>query len=229
VVYEPRHPEGHEVDRAALNLFSKVSGWTGRAAAWRIRRILRDTPQPGTKFVDIGTGPATILIHLKRFYPQVSLIGFDISLEMLHMAKAHSRRMDIPLKLLAGDGQFLPFRAKTFWVITSLFTLHHIDQPENLLRELDRVLKPNGTLLIIDFRRDMSPGLFLIMNTLWQLAFYCTAGRMGFRNSVRSAWRPDEIKDMLNQNDLGRFRVLSNQVELWITRDTGNLKMGVLR
>lgn len=216
---EPRRPEGRAVDEAALGLFSRVAGWTGRAPAWRVRRLLRSALRPGMRALDIGTGPGIIPMHLQRFYPGVYLIGLDISLEMLKAAYSHGKRRQVPLILLAGAGEFLPFKAETLDVMTSFFVLHHMDQPERLLKEVDRVLKPDGTVLIIDFRRDMSPGLFRLLDTLWQLVFCRSAGRRGFRDSVRSAWRPDEIETILHENDLGRFRVCANRMELWVIRD----------
>jgi ubiquinone/menaquinone biosynthesis C-methylase UbiE len=92
-----------------------------------------------------------------------------------------------------------------------------MDEPEKLLKEIDRVLASDGALLIIDFRRDMPRVLFRLLDASWQLAFCLSPGRFGFRDSVRSAWLPEEIKGILDRYDLGRFRVRANQLELWIT------------
>ena len=221
--YEQRCPEGRAVDETSLKLFSRVCGWTGRTAAWRVRRILGSALQKGMRALDIGTGPAIIPLYLKRFYPDTCLIGLDISLGMLAMASRHSEKSKVSLPLLAGDGEVLPIEADTLDVITSFFALHHMDHPERLLKEADRVLKSDGRLLVIDFRRDMSSGLFRILDALWQIVFFCSAGRFGFRNSVRSAWRPDEIESILNQNNLGRFQVHANRMELWIVENKGSV------
>ena len=215
--YEHRRPEGRAVDEAALRLFSRVARWTGKGAAFRVSRILGPALGPGMKVLDIGTGPGVIPLHLMRFYPGAHFIGLDISLDMLERAKENRTRRQASLKLLAGDGEILPFGDKTLDVITSFFALHHMDEPERLLKEVDRVLASDGELLIMDFRRDMSRPLFRMLDASWQFAFFFSAGRYGFRDSVRSAWQPREIKSILEQNDLGRFQVRANAVELWIT------------
>ena len=213
---EQRCPEGRKVDERALKLFSRVSAWMGRSAAWRVRRILGSALRKDMRILDIGTGPAAIPLQLKQLYPSTCFIGLDISLDMLVMASNHGKVDKVPLDFLAGDGQCLPFESNTLDVITSFFALHHMDHPEKFLLEMDRVLKSNGSLLIIDFRRDMSLGLFRLLDALWQIVFYFSAGRFGFRNSVHSAWHPNEIKSILSQNNISRFRVYTNRFELWI-------------
>ena len=214
--YEQRCPEGRTVEEGALKLFSRVFGWTGRFAAWRVRRILGPALANGMRTLDVGTGPGLIPLYLQRFCPGAHLIGLDVSLKMLDIASYHGKKRGVPLTLLAGDGEVLPFGAETLDVVTSFFALHHMDQPERFLKEMGRVLKPDGTLLVIDFRRDMPPGLFRILDALWQVVLFCSAGRFGFRDSVRSAWRPDEIESILDRNNLSRFRVHTSRMELWI-------------
>ena len=193
--YEHRRPEGSAVDKAALRLFARVARWTGKGAAFRVSRILGPALAPGMKVLDIGTGPGAIPLHLKRFYQGACFIGLDISLEMLEMAKENRMRRHTSLILLAGDGEVLPFGDNSLHVVTSFFALHHMERPENLLKEVDRVLASDGELLIMDFRRDMPRPIFRMLDASWQFVFFFSAGRYGFRDSVRSAWQPGEIKD----------------------------------
>jgi ubiquinone/menaquinone biosynthesis C-methylase UbiE len=212
----PRQPEGAAVDEQTLRLFAQVAGWGGKAAAMRVNRILATALGPGTKVLDIGTGPGSIPLTLQRVHPEAGFFGCDICYGMLRMACAAGKKKHVPLLFAAGDGQQLPYGDNAFDVIISLFALHHMDRPEDLLREVDRVLKPGGRLLIIDFRRDMAYGLFALANSLWQLFFFLSSGRKGFSQSVRSAWRPDEIANILNSCGIRRFQVHANPMELWI-------------
>ena len=171
---------------------------------------------PGAKVLDIGTGPGAIPLNLQHLYPEAGFFGCDISCGMLRMAHAASKKKQAPLLLAAGDGQQLPYKDNVFDVIISFFALHHMDRPEDVLREVDRVLRPGGRLLIMDFRRDMARGLFALANSLWQLAFFLSSGRKGFYQSVRSSWQPQEIIDILSKYGLTRFQVHANPMELWI-------------
>ena len=217
--FELRRPEGAEIDDNTIKLFSRIAKWTGRAAALRVRKTLGPAVKPGMKIIDIGTGPGIIPIHLKRSFPGASLIGLDISLNMIKTASRHNKRLHNPIDLLVGNGLCLPFKSGSIDIIISFFALHHMEHPEKLLMEADRVLKPDGRLLIIDFRRDMPRALFILLDTIWQLFFLFSSGRRGFHDSVPSAWRPDEIESILSKNNLSRFRVNTTKTELWITNN----------
>jgi ubiquinone/menaquinone biosynthesis C-methylase UbiE len=216
---EPRRPEGREVGRAAVKVFSRVAGLTGPAAAWRVRRILGEALRPGVRILDIGTGPGTIPLYLKRFCRDAVLTGLDVSWEMLREARGHSLRMGQGMGLVRGDAGALPVASGVVDVVLSLFTLHHIDRPAIFLKEVDRVLRPGGRLLLIDFRRDMPRWRFRLMDGLWQLVFCKSPARTGFRDSVRSAWLPVEIEGAIEESGLGRFRVAASRTELWVVTE----------
>ncbi len=216
---ENRKPEGHLVDEQALGVFSRVSSWTGPLAAHRVKHIIGDKLTSGMKILDIGTGPGAIPLNLRKRYPNVHFFGTDISSAMIRNAKAYAMRADLQLPLLVGDGESLPFGTGTLDGVISLFAMHHMDRPERLLHEIDRVLKPGGLLLIIDFRRDMSRWLFTFINAIWRLIFIFSAARKGFAESALSAWTQDEIQRILEKEDIRRFKVRTNKMELWVTTE----------
>lgn len=216
--YSSRVPERQEVDENALTVFSRVARWGGFAAAKRIQKILGFQLVSGKRVLDIGTGPGSIPIYLKRFFSNVSFTGLDISIGMLKKAKENRKILEVDIDLLAGDGKVLPFRSESLDVITTLFALHHMDRPEHLLKEIDRVLKPDGVFLSIDFRRDMPGMLYHTLNTVWQGVFFFTGGRFGIRDSIQASWRQVEIENILMQNNLHGFKIHVNPMELWIYR-----------
>ena len=215
--FKYRVPEGPGVDEKALGIFSRVSSLTARAAGHRIRHILGESIKDGMRVLDIGTGPGTIPLNLKRSFPKAHFIGMDISRTMINMARDYGAKGGIEFPVLMADGQCLPFGPASIDCVISLFAMHHMDQPGRLLKEIDRVLKSDGRLLVIDFRRDINGMLFSTINTLWQMSFLFSAGRTGFADSVRSAWLPGEIETILKKENLDRFRVLTNRLELWVT------------
>lgn len=214
--YSHRIPEDSMVDENALDVFSRVARWGGRAAAMRVRKIIGSRFSPGMNVLDIGTGPASIPIQLKRSFSNTRLIGLDISIAMLDRAKENIRQSNRHIDLLAGDGGALPFQSGSIDIVTLFFTLHHLNKPENLIREVHRILKPDGVFLSIDFRRDMSGILFHFLNILWQTVFLFTRGRFGFKESVQSAWTTKEIDTLLAKNDFAGFETYTNKMELWV-------------
>ncbi|MBW1827894.1 MAG: class I SAM-dependent methyltransferase [Deltaproteobacteria bacterium] len=205
------------VDDQALGVFSRVSAWTGPAAAHRVRNIIGKELKQGMKVLDIGTGPGTIPLNLKRLYPDIHFIGIDISFGMIRGAKDHAVKTGLPLPLCVGDGELLPFGTGKMDGVISLFAMHHMDHPDRFLQEIDRVLKPGGSLLIIDFHRDMSQWLFRVINTMWQTIFMFSAAKKGFSDSALSAWRKNEIQNILEKYHIERFKVRTNRLELWVT------------
>lgn len=217
MVFKKRLPEGREIHRNTVKLFSRVAALGALPAAWRVKTILGDKIRASAHILDIGTGPGTIPLHLKRFFPEASFTGLDVSPDMLNEAMKHNRRHGKVLNLLAGDATLLPFADKSLDGIVSFFTLHHIDMPVPFFMEVNRVLKPDGFFLLIDFRRDMQPVLYRLMNAAWQTAFFFTSGKKGFKESVASAWHPAEIYTFLSQAGVKRFTVHTSKTELIIT------------
>ncbi len=217
-----RKPEGSMVDNQALGVFSRVSSWTGPAAAHRVKSIIGSHLKSGMKVLDIGTGPGTIPLNLKKHFPDVHFIGADISSAMIRTAKTHVLKVGLQLPLFVGDGESLPFGSGKVDGVVSLFAMHHMDRPERLLQEIDRILKPDGLLLIIDFRRDMSQWLFTLLNTIWRTVFLFSTARKGFGESALSAWTQDEIQSILDKNNIKQFEVRTNKMELWVTNKTGD-------
>jgi len=205
------------VDDQALGVFSRVSAVTGPAAARRVRKIIGKELKQGMKVLDIGTGPGTIPLNLKKLYPDIHFFGIDISFGMIHAAKDHAVKTELPLPLCVGDGESLPFGTGKMDGVISLFAMHHMDHPDRFLQEIDRVLKPGGSLLIIDFHRDMSRWLFRLINTMWQTIFLFSTARKGFADSALSAWRKNEIQNILEKYHIERFQVRTNRLELWVT------------
>ncbi|MBU0682413.1 MAG: class I SAM-dependent methyltransferase [Proteobacteria bacterium] len=212
-----RIAESQEVENETIGVFSRVAGWTGYGAAWRVRGIMAEPFADGDVVLDVGTGPGTIPLHLQRFFPKASFYGLDISAAMLAQARRHSERMDVPLGLLSGSGEYLPFADNSLDMVLSFFTMHHINDPGAFLTEVDRVLKADGKFLLIDFRRDMPAFMYKVMNSFWQLAFLLSPGRKGLMESIDSAWTAPEIKADLVARGLKRFQVNETRTELLIT------------
>ncbi len=215
---EKRQPEGRDVDEAAIDVFSKIARLGSRMAAVRIDRIIGREIKRGMHVLDIGTGPGTIPLEMGRRLPGIRAVGLDVSTSMLAKAAKNSRCRFPRLDLVAGDGEELPFHDNTFDVVTSFFAVHHMERPDKLLVEVDRVLKTDGVLLMIDFRRDMAAPLFKLMNCFWQLLFCFSAGRTGLQASVRSAYTRKELGRMLRQRKIERFCIYTNPIELIIMR-----------
>ena len=96
--------------------------------------------------LDIGCGTGNLLLLLSSKY-EAQLSGVDLSKNMLEIAQ---NKLGEKADLRVGDSENLPFDDDTFDIITCTDSFHHYPHPENVLKEVKRVLKPKGRLLIAD-------------------------------------------------------------------------------
>ncbi|MEW6387835.1 MAG: class I SAM-dependent methyltransferase [Thermodesulfobacteriota bacterium] len=129
---------------------------------WIYRRQVADLAAhlfPGTRLLDVGTGPGYLLDHLAAKRPDLQAFGLDLSFKMLYygerqMAASRSRR---PLSFLTARVEALPFPNQTFHQVLASLSLHHWTVPEIGLAEVFRILKPGGRAWIYEFSREVSP------------------------------------------------------------------------
>jgi ubiquinone/menaquinone biosynthesis C-methylase UbiE len=109
---------------------------------------LRDTPLGG-RILEIGPGPGLTTDTLRRRFDHVTAVELD---EALARA-AQARLAGTNASVIEGDATELPFPDKSFSGVVSFTMLHHIPSAElqdRMLREVHRVLEPQGTFLATD-------------------------------------------------------------------------------
>lgn len=102
---------------------------------------------PFQSALDLGCGTGEMLKLILQEDAGKELYGIDLSEKMLHVAKS---KLPEQVKLLLGDSEALPFSDNTFDVVYCNDSFHHYPSPMNVLREVQRVLKPGGTFLMGD-------------------------------------------------------------------------------
>jgi ubiquinone/menaquinone biosynthesis C-methylase UbiE len=117
----------------------------GRVEALRQRLGELVATTGGERALDVGTGTGALAFALAPLVGRV--VGVDIDAAMLERARA-----DAPpnVALQVAHGERLPFPAGSFDLGCTLRTLHHTRHPELLLTELGRVVRPGGTVLVVD-------------------------------------------------------------------------------
>ena len=102
---------------------------------------------PFQRALDLGCGTGEMMKMLLQVDDQRELYGIDLSEKMLSVAES---KLSGKVRLVLGDSEHLPFADNFFDVVYCNDSFHHYPAPENVIGEVQRVLKPGGTFLIGD-------------------------------------------------------------------------------
>ncbi len=126
-----------------------------RDRRWRARAVERLAPvlrRPGVRMLDLCCGTGDLLLALQAECPS-PVLGCDFSRAMLTRA----RRKDPRVVLVEADALRLPLAAGSLDLITIAFGYRNLVDYRAGLEEMRRVLKPGGTLAILEFSRPPNP------------------------------------------------------------------------
>lgn len=140
---------GHDWALPLYDPFVKLFGGA------RARKALLDQAaiQPGHRVLDIGCGTGDLVTLIKRLHSDVDVVGLDPDPKALARARRKAERAAVTIQLDQGFSDELPYPDASFDRVFSSFMLHHLQagEKERTLREVRRVLKPGGSLHLLDF------------------------------------------------------------------------------
>jgi demethylmenaquinone methyltransferase/2-methoxy-6-polyprenyl-1,4-benzoquinol methylase len=116
---------------------------------WRRRARQCLQLECGQRVLDLAAGTAVSTVELAR--GGVHAVACDFSLGMLRTGRAHRRRRRLPY--VAGDATRLPFADAAFDAVVISFGLRNIADVPAALREMARVVRPGGRLVICEFSK----------------------------------------------------------------------------
>ena len=122
---------------------------------WRKKAInLLKKENPKT-ILDIATGTADLAIEAARTIKPDQIIGMDISVNMLKIGeeKINKKGLSDVIKLEAGDSENLQYDSDSFDAVMAAFGVRNFENLEKGLAEMFRVLKPGGTMMVLEFSK----------------------------------------------------------------------------
>lgn len=126
----------------------------GRDFYWRRRAAEIVGLWKPARIVDLATGTGDLALTMQRKLPNAQIIGTDFTSEMLSIAQRKGLR-----KTVVADALALPFPDESFDCLTIAFGLRNIEDWTAALREMWRVLRSGGHLLVLEFSLPRIPPL----------------------------------------------------------------------
>ncbi len=135
--------------------------------------------RPGQRILEIGIGPGSTL----EFYPpQTELVGIDISQAMVNRAQEKAERLNggTTYDLRVMDAANLEFPDNHFDAVMSAYVITTVSDPHRVCREILRVVKPGGQIIVVNHSRCQNGGHLSRMEDLLAPLFY----RIGFTTDL---------------------------------------------
>ncbi len=132
---------------------------------WKRRLVRLTQPQAGQRALDLCCGTGDVAFALTR--QGLETVGLDFSEPMLEVARrraATSAPKPAAPNFIQGDAQQVPFPDASFDVVTISYGLRNLADWEQGLREMRRVARPGGRLVVLDFGKPS--------NALWRSLYF---------------------------------------------------------
>lgn len=123
----------------------------GTDVGWRKKVVKMVASVQPEAILDIATGTGDLVLMMAKTNAQ-RIVGLDLSEGMLSVGrkKVKELNLDHQIEMIQGDSENLPFEDNTFDAITVSFGVRNFENLEKGLKEIYRVLKPNGIFVILE-------------------------------------------------------------------------------
>ena len=161
---------------------------------WRKKAIAQLKEIQPKMILDVATGTGDVALEAMNLQPQ-KIIGVDISTGMLELGrqKIAKRGLSKYIEMVEGDSENLPFEDNKFDAVTVAFGVRNFENLLKGLKEINRVLRPGGKLVVLEFSQ---PKAFPIKQFYW---FYFNNilplfGKMLSKDDSAYTYLPESVK-----------------------------------
>lgn len=133
---------------------------------WRKKAISQLKELLPKKILDVATGTADVAILTYQLLKPERITGIDISEGMLELGRKKLEKLGLSdkIELRSGDSEVIRFEADTFDAVTVAFGVRNFQNLEKGLREMRRVLRPGGKLVVLEFSKSKNKAFAGICN-----------------------------------------------------------------
>lgn len=171
-----------------------------------IETVINFSPPVG-KFLDVGSGTGRIAIGVAEYNPEATIEAIDLSenMRIVAMDNAAQKGVSDRVNFSITDAKNLPFEDESFDCVTCHNTLHHLANPLDVVKEIKRVVKKDGAILIRDLKRISGFCIPFHVN-IFGLP-YNKLMKEEYRDSIKAALSEKEWKEMFNASEISGTRL----------------------
>jgi demethylmenaquinone methyltransferase/2-methoxy-6-polyprenyl-1,4-benzoquinol methylase len=222
---EPPSP-GRLSEPQVQAMFDRIAGFYDRMNAvmsagldrsWRRRAAELASLAPGDRALDVATGTGDLALELARVVnPGGEVVGVDFSDRMLELARAKAQaQAAAEVRFEAANALSLPFPDDSFDAATVGFGARNFSQLERGLREMARVVRPGGRVVVLEITTPQRPPLSTFFE-LWFDRVVPLLGRLAgdaqaysyLPNSVKRFPSPEALAAAMWRNGMSQVRYL---------------------
>jgi len=183
----------------------------GLHRAWKAYTVMVANVGEGSRVLDIAGGTGDLaLAFSKKVGASGQVVHTDINEAMLRTGRDRLLDAGVALPTLVCDAEKLPFPSDHFDVVTVAFGLRNMTHKDMALKEMNRVLKPRGKLLVLEFSKVAKPLAkaydwysFNVLPRLGKLVAGDDASYRYLAESIRMHPAQDELKTLMKEGGFG--------------------------
>lgn len=202
-VVVPYKESGQSKKEQVAGMFDKIAGTydflnhflsLGIDVQWRKKVVSELQDVTHDEILDVATGTADLAIALASLKPG-KIIGVDIAEKMLKVGskKLEKKGLNELISLEYGDSENLPFESNSFDAVTVSFGVRNFENLDKGIAEINRVLKPNGKTVILEFSHPEAFPFKQLYN-LYFLNVLPLFGRMFSNDKTAYSYLPESVK-----------------------------------
>ena len=183
----------------------------GLHRAWKAYTVMVANVSEGSRVLDIAAGTGDLAIAFaKKVGASGQVVHTDINEAMLRTGRDRLLDAGVALPTMVCDAEKLPFPDNHFDVVTVAFGLRNMTHKDRALKEMNRVLKPRGKLLVLEFSTVAKPlrkaydwYSFKVLPQLGKLVAGDAESYRYLAESIRMHPAQDQLKTLMKEGGFG--------------------------
>ena len=184
------------------------------------KQLVEKIPANG-KVLEIAPGPGYFCIELAKL-GKYQITGLDISKSFVEIARKNAAESGVQVDFRRGNASAMPFENETFEFTFCQAAFKNFSEPVTAIAEMYRVLRPNGTAIIVDLRRDASSEEIereikgMGLDRINEFVVRWTFKQM----LLKSAYSIAEMESMISQTPFGNGRIDVGNIDfqVWLKK-----------